>query len=127
MHNFELPQGLLEEEISNIVNRYQKNLNQQGLNLKAVGMTIEDLRTKSVKQAEANLRMIYILRKIAEAEKIEVTDADVEVEIRKIAADTNDNAENMIKQAKARGSWEALKAKLLEDKVVETLVRSAVK
>ena len=108
MHNFELPQGLLDEEISNLVNRYQNNLNQQGLNLKAVGMTIEELRAKSVKQAEANLRMIYILRKIAEAEKIEVTDADVEVEIRKIAAETNDNAENMIKQAKARGSWDAL-------------------
>jgi trigger factor len=127
MHNFELPQGLLDEEISNLVNRYQKNLNQQGLNLKAVGMTIEELRAKSVKQAEANLRMIYILRKIAETEKIEVTDADVEVEIRKIAADTNDNAENMIKQAKARGSWDALKAKLLEDKVVESLVSSATK
>ncbi|MGD0566587.1 MAG: trigger factor [Candidatus Goldiibacteriota bacterium] len=127
MHNFELPQGLVEEEINNIVNRYQGNLNQQGLNLKAVGMTIEDLRAKSVKQAEANLRMIYILRKIAEAEKIEVTDPDVEVEIRKIAEETNDNAENMIKQAKARGSWDALKAKLLEDKVVEHLVSGALK
>jgi FKBP-type peptidyl-prolyl cis-trans isomerase (trigger factor) len=71
--------------------------------------------------------MIYVLRKIAEAEKIEVLDPDVEVEIRKIAAETNDNPENMIKQAKARGNWDALKAKLLEDKVVEFLVAAAAK
>jgi trigger factor len=127
MHNFELPRGLVDEEINNIVSRYQNNLTQQGLNLKAVGMTVEDLRAKSVPQAEANLRMIYVLRKIAEAEKIEVLDPDVEVEIRKIAAETNDNPENMIKQAKARGNWDALKAKLLEDKVVEFLVAAAAK
>ena len=124
MHSFDLPQGLVDEEITNIINRYQKNLQQQGLNLQALGMTMEDLRVKSKKQAEDNLKSIYILRKIAEAEKIEVADADVEVEIRKIAEETKDNAENMIKQAKARGSWEALKAKLLEDKTVNSLLAS---
>ncbi|MEI7541967.1 MAG: trigger factor [bacterium] len=122
MHSFELPQGLVDEEITNIINRYQKNLQQQGLTLQALGMTMEDLRTKSKKQAEDNLKSIYILRKIAEAEKIDVLDADVEIEIKRIAEETKDNAENMIKQAKARGSWEALKAKLLEDKTVASLM-----
>lgn len=122
MHSFELPQGLVDEEITNIINRYQKNLQQQGLTLQALGMTMEDLRAKSKKQAEDNLKSIYILRKIAEAEKIDVLDADVEIEIKRIAEETKDNAENMIKQAKARGSWEALKAKLLEDKTVASLM-----
>lgn len=126
MHSFDLPQGLVDEEITNIINRYQKNLQQQGMNLQALGITMEQLREKSKKQAEDNLKSIYILRKIAEAEKIDVSDADVEVEIRKIAEETKDNAENMIKQAKARGSWEALKAKLLEDKTVNSLL-AAVK
>ena len=126
MHSFELPQGLVDEEINNVVNRYQKNLQQQGLTLQAIGMTMEDLRGKSRKQAEDNLKSIYILRKIAEAEKIDVTDADVETEIKRIAVETKDNADNMIKQAKARGSWEALKAKLLEDKTIESLI-AAVK
>lgn len=125
MHSFELPQGLVDEELTNIINRYQKNLQQQGLNLQALGMTMEELREKSRKQAEDNLKSIYILRKIAEAEKIDVTDADVEVEIKRIAEETKDNAENMIKQAKARGSWEALKAKLLEDKTVDSLIAAA--
>jgi trigger factor len=87
-------------------------------------MTDEDLRAKSRLQAGNNLRTIYILRKIADAEKIEVTDADIESEIRRIALETKDNADNMIKQAKARGNWEALKAKLLEDKVIESLLKN---
>jgi trigger factor len=125
MHTFDLPQGLVEEELTNIVNRYQKNLQQQGLNLQTLGMTVEDLREKSKKQAEDNLKSIYILRKIAGAEKIEISDADVELEINRIAVETGDNAENMIKQAKARGSWDALKAKLLEDKTVDALLNYA--
>lgn len=124
MHKFEIPQGLVEEEINNIVSRYESNLSQQGLSLKALGMTDEDLRAKSRLQAGNNLRTIYILRKIADAEKIEVTDADIESEIRRIAVETKDNADNMIKQAKARGNWEALKAKLLEDKVIESLLKN---
>jgi trigger factor len=124
MHKFEIPQGLVEEEINNIVSRYESNLSQQGLSLKALGMTDEDLRAKSRLQAGNNLRTIYILRKIADAEKIEVTDADIESEIRRIALETKDNADNMIKQAKARGNWEALKAKLLEDKVIESLLKN---
>jgi trigger factor len=122
MHKFELPKGLVEEEINNIISRYTNNLTQQGLSLKALGMTMEDLRAKSRAQAENNIRTIYILRKIAESEKIDVSDADVEVEIKRIAVETKDNADNMIKQAKARGSWDSLKAKLLEDKVIDSLI-----
>ncbi len=122
MHQFELPAGLVEEEINNVISRYSSNLSQQGLSLKSLGMSMDDLRVKSRPQAENNLKTIYILRKIAETEKIDVTDADVETEIKRIAEETKDNADNMIKQAKARGSWDALKSKLLEDKVVESLM-----
>ncbi|MCE5301232.1 MAG: trigger factor [Spirochaetia bacterium] len=124
MHEFELPQGLVEEEINNIVSRYQNNLSQQGLTLKALNMTIEDLRERSRKQAYDNIRVIYILKKIAEKEGIEATDADVEAEIRKIALSSKGNPDDMVKQARARGSWHALKARLTEDRVIDSLIQA---
>ena len=119
---FEIPQGLVDDEVENIIHRYTENLKQQGMTIEKLGVKLDDLRATSRKQAEENIRLIYLLRRIAEKEKIEVSDMDVETEILKIAENTKQNGEALIKQSKAKGSWDALKAKLIEDKVFEFML-----
>ncbi len=121
-NNFEIPDGLVEQEIQNIVYRYEEYLKQQGLTIEKAGMKLDELRKTSRKQAEDNIRLIYILRKIAEKENINIKDEDVENEIKRIATENGQDTDAMIKQAKAKGDWEALKAKLQEDRVIDRMI-----
>lgn len=121
-NKFEVPEGLVNDEITNLVNRYLNNLSQQGLTLEKIGETEENLRKSFEKQAEENVRLIYILLKIAEKEKIEVTDENIEEEIKKIAADLKRDADTIIKQTKQNGNWEMFRMRLLEDRVIDYLL-----
>jgi len=121
-NKFEIPEGLVEQEIDNITHRYESYLAQQGLTIEKAGMNRDEIKKANRKQAEENIRLIYILRKIAEKENINIQDQDVENEIKRISQESNQDPESMIKQAKAKGDWDALKAKLKEDKVVEKLL-----
>jgi len=120
-NQFEVPEGLVQQELDNILSRYENAMKQQGISIEKMGLSKEELRGRNRKQAEENIRVMYILQKIAEKEKIEITDADVETEIRKIAADIKQDPEAMIKQAKAQDNWDALRAKLTEDKVLDKM------
>lgn len=126
-NKFEVPAGLVEQEITNLINRYLNNLSQQGLTLDKIGETMENLRKSFEKQAEENIRLIYIILKIAEKEKIEVTDENIEDEIKKIATDINQNADAIIKQTKQNGNWETFRIRLLEDKVIDYLLNLSEK
>ncbi len=120
---FEVADGLVEQEISNMMARYENNLKSQGLSLQKMGVDLNRIKTEMRPQAEGNVRLRYILKEAAKKEGIEVTDADMENEIRKIAEATKDNADEMIKRAKQ--SWEALKAQLAEDRVIDCLLKKA--
>ncbi|HRU39492.1 MAG TPA: trigger factor, partial [Candidatus Goldiibacteriota bacterium] len=120
---FDVAEGLVIQETDAIMSRYESQLANQGLNIEKLGLNRAEVRKKYAKAAEDNVRLRYILRKVAEAEKIEVTDADVEAEIRKIAESTKEDADAMLKRAKQ--SWDALKAQYLEDKVIERLLELA--
>jgi trigger factor len=124
-NTFEVPAGLVEEEAKNILSRYENALKQQNLNIDQMGVSRGELLERNKKQAEENIKIMYILRKIAEKEGIDVTDADVEAEIRKIAGDMKQDADAMVTKAKGQDNWDALKAKLTEDKVVDKLLEIA--
>jgi trigger factor len=124
-NTFEVPAGLVDEEAKNIMSRYENALKQQNLDIDQMGVSRSELLERNKKQAEENIKIMYILRKIAEKEGIDVKDADVEAEIRKIAGDMKQDADAMVKKAKGQDNWDALKAKLTEDKVVDKLLEIA--
>lgn len=119
-NNFEVAEGLIEHEAKTIMSRYENQLASQGLSIEKLGLNREEIASGYNKTAEENVRLRYILRKVAEAENIEVKDADVEAEIKKIAETTKEDSDAMLKRAKS--SWDALKAQFLEDRVVERLL-----
>jgi len=119
-NDFDVAEGLIQQEMDNIMARHENNLKQQGLDLEKLGIDKKEIREKNREQAANNVRLRYILRKIAEKENIEASDSDIENEIKKVAENTRENYDDILKRAKA--SWEPLKAQLLEDKVIERLL-----
>jgi len=120
-NGFEIAQGLVEQEMNNMTTRYENNLRTQGLSVEKLGLKREEIREQNRAQANDNIRLRYIIRKIAESEKMEVADKDVEDEIKKVAEKTKENIDTLMSRAKS--SWDALKAQLLEDRVIDMLLK----
>ncbi|MCX8092590.1 MAG: trigger factor [Candidatus Goldbacteria bacterium] len=124
-NQFEVSRSLVEMEANELLRRYENRLLSQGLSIEKLGMDRAKIREAQLKTAEENVRLKYILRKIGEMESIEITDTDVENEIKRIAAENKEDADAMIKRAKP--NWDLLKAQLLEDRVIDKLLEYAEK
>ena len=91
------------EEIHRMINQYAEQLKMQGLYieqyLEFTKSTMEDLENQMKPEAEMRLKERYLLEAVAEEEKIEVTEKDVEEDIERISSMYNiekDEIVNMI-------------------------------
>ena len=79
--------------VENNIRDMAMQLQYQGMSLEMymqyTGMTIDSLREQMKPDAEKKTKMSLILEKIAKVENIEVTDKDVEKEIKDIAEKNN--------------------------------------
>jgi len=72
--DFELPEGLVEEELSALVVDAQNAMAQRGMSLEQSGQTLEGLSAKFQPVAEKKVREYLLLQKVIEQEEIAVTD-----------------------------------------------------
>jgi len=71
---FELPEGLVEEELSALVVDAQNHMAQRGMSLEESGQTLDGLAAKLRPVAERKVREYLLLQKVIEQEEIAVTD-----------------------------------------------------
>ncbi len=85
----DIPEQMYVAETENFVRDYDNRLRMQGLDLKTyfqyTGMTLDSLRAQMRPQAEKQVKLRLALEKIAELEKVEVTEEDITAEINRIA------------------------------------------
>jgi trigger factor len=81
----ELPEVLVDQEIEVMHDEFKGSLARQGISeeayLKAVEKTSEDLHADFRPNAEKRAKTLLVLSKVADAEGIEVPDADVDAEV----------------------------------------------
>ncbi len=96
----EIPAVMIEKEIDNQINEFEYRLRAQGLQmemyLQYLGMDIAALRETYKDGAEKQVKLRLALEKITELEKIEISDEDVETEL-KTYADAYDMTMDKIK------------------------------
>ena len=111
LHPFEVPHSMVEREIHGMLERLQERIPQQ-LDLEAVHKEYEPVARDRVKGT-------LILSAIAEVEKIEVSDQEVEDELKRVAERAKVPPEEA-KRAMLRhdGSLEGLKSRLREEKAL---------
>ena len=85
----DIPEQMYVAETENFVRDYDNRLRMQGLDLKTyfqyTGMTLDTLREQLRPQAEKQVKLRLALETIAKKEKIKVSKADIEEEIKRIA------------------------------------------
>ena len=85
----EIPEAMIEREIDNQINEYNYRLQMQGMRLdmymQYTGMDMATLRANYKEGAEKQVKLRLALEKIIELEKIEISDEDVETELKTYA------------------------------------------
>lgn len=86
---FDVPAVMVETETQNMLREVEQNLSQQGLTMELfqqlTGKTEDDMKAEMRDQAESRVKFNLILSEIVKAENIEVTDEEVDEEMKTIA------------------------------------------
>ena len=108
----EIPSGMIEMEIDNMLKDIENRLSYQGLKLEQylqmMGKTEEDMRKEYEPQAIEEIKSRLALEAVIKAEKIEATDKEIEEKMKEMAKNygkendeefmKNENVKNYIKQ-----------------------------
>ncbi len=85
----EIPQEMIDDQAASMKKDMENRMQQSGLTLEQylqfVGQKLEDFEAKLKDDAKRDITNYFILEKIGEIEKLELTDADVEFEYAKLA------------------------------------------
>ena len=121
----DIPEPMFVAETENFVRDYDTRLRSQGLDLntyfKYTGMTLDMLREQMRPQAERQVKARLALEKIAELEKVEVSEEDINSEYEKIATAYNVDLE----QVKASIDSEAIAADMKVQKAMQIVTDKA--
>lgn len=124
----EVPNAMVETQINNMLMELNYQLQYQGLQLEQLlqmtGRSIEDLRNEKREEATKLVKSSLVLEAIAKAENVEVSEADVEAEVEKMAKMYNMEVEK-IKSVMRPTDLEDIKGQLKIRKTIDSLVDSA--
>ena len=120
----DIPNGMVEEAIDNMLRDMEMRLMYQGMKLddyfKYTGQTREQVREMYREQATERVKTQLALEAIRDAEKIEATEEEIDAEIAKLADSRKKSLEDMKKQL-TDGDKEYFKQAATMNKVVEFL------
>ena len=118
----ELPEELVHEEIHRMLHTYDERLRMQGLSLDQYlqfsGKSIDDMENELKGEAEKNITYRYMLDEIANIEKIDATDEEVDAEAERLSQMYQMTKEELIN---AFGGKEMIKYDLKMRRTIELL------
>ena len=121
--NIDIPEGMIELEIDNIMQNLDQRLNYQGLNLeqylKMMGKSEGDFRKDYKEQAEKNVKTRLVLEQIVKDEKIKEDEKYIKEKLEEMAKQYNRKVEDLEKN-------EELKNYLAESSKTEQAVKLVV-
>ncbi|WP_195539391.1 trigger factor [Eubacterium maltosivorans] len=97
----EIPYLMVEEELDRTLDTYDRQLSSQGLSLNDylgyMGSNVEQFREGMKADVERNIKADFVLTEIAETEKLEPTEEELEEEIKRYAASMQQDFEEFKK------------------------------
>ncbi|MFO0938396.1 MAG: trigger factor [Gemmataceae bacterium] len=123
--NWELPQDMLQRQARRTLSRRVMEMRESGMTDAQIRGRSRVLENDAIKSTAAALKEHFVLQKIAEVEKIEIEDADIEAEIDAIAERTGESYRKVRARLEKDDLIEALATELLERKALDLVLESA--
>lgn len=124
---FEVPATLIENQTRILLNNFAQDMQQRGVDLNQIDKQFIEMAYHNMRQqAERDVQGAMLLDKVADAEKVEVADSEVDEEIGKMAeyykASPDEIRESLEKQG---GGVENIRGNLKTRKTIEAVIAAA--
>ena len=125
--NFEPPQSLVDAETQEVLRRFIQENMRRGMKEEDFEKDKKELFEGARKAAAGRVKVQLILAKVAEAEKISVTDRDLDAYIHQEAARSKQQPDRLAKDlSKDREALRSVQQSIIFDKTVDFLVSKAM-
>jgi trigger factor len=125
-HAFDVPEGMVEKELMSMARQQAVRLARQGMDLKT--FDIASFREKNRDLAMKRVKGILLLDAIADREKIDVSDAELNASLAAMARESGQKLDAIKKYYESQeGGLDNLRASLIQDKTLSHLLSKAKK
>jgi trigger factor len=123
-HDFPVPGALVDHQMNVRLERSVRALTAQGVDPRAVNIDWVALRNHQRERAVDDVKAELLVDRIADEEKIDASDEDVENEINSLAEHSGESATALRARLTKQGVLDRMKSKLRSDKTIEWLYRN---
>ncbi len=125
MADFDLPEDMIKHHTNERLYKYRLDLLNKGTQQEEIEKNMEDLRNASEESVVRDFKMSMVLERIAEKERIFVTEDDVNRRISEMAGMYGLGPSDMKKQLEKMNSMSNLRHQLREGKTLNLLMKEA--
>ncbi len=124
-HPFAIPKSMIERQTQHIMARTELQMARQGLKLDGVSMDSQKIRESLTPTAEKEVRGSLILEKVAEVEKLSISEDEMEQRLQQLATQLNQRVEAVKNYYEKKDRLEDLRVLMLEEKTLDFLLNKA--
>jgi trigger factor len=124
-NRFEVPAVAVEEQIDSRTRTLLRQLSSQGMDPRHLNLNLESIREAQRERAEREVRAAFILDRIADAEKTEVSEEEMDQEVEKFAQGVGQSVEAVRARLTKEDSLDRLKEQVRNRKAIESVISSA--
>src|SRR3989454_7939759 len=125
MHEFPVPRKLVEAQLDRKLENFLGQLAGQGIDPRQTDLDWRKFREELRPEAEKDVRRSLVLQKIAEAEKIEVSDEELDETIREIAQETHESAAALKTRLTRDGGLDTIQFTRRTQKALDVVYKNA--
>lgn len=123
--DFDLPKDIVAEQSVSILQRQYTNMLMQGMAKEQIEEQMDQLRAGSEEQAAEQLKMYFIMDKLADKFEVEVTEEEINGQIAYAAAMRGRRPEKMREELARDGSLAQMTLQIREQKCIEKILEKA--
>jgi len=123
--DFDLPLDIVADHSTTLLKRHYSNLIMRGLPREHIEQQMEQLQASSEQQAKEQFKTFFVMDKVAEELKIEVSDEEINGRIAQLAIQQRRRPERMRDEMERDGSLAQFTLQVREEKCIAKLLESA--
>ena len=120
-NEFEVPQGMVEQELQSMLDTIRYRLSAQNLTLEQAGMDEDTFKERNRDAAEKKVRRSVLLERIASQKKFEISDEELDQGLHKAAEEAKQPYEKVRDFYQKSNLMEPYRRQLMEEKVIKFL------
>lgn len=124
-NRFDVPEFIVEKQIDSRLQMFFRQLAGQGLDPRQLKIDWEDLRDAQRERAEREVRGTFILDSIGEAEKVEVSEDEINQELEQYAASINQSIDALRARLTKEGTLDSIREQVRNRKALDLVIASA--